>query len=357
VDRKGERRVLSDGWGTLRGLAWSPDGREVWFTADRGGAARGLHAMSLDGRLRQVLQLASNLTVHDIARDGRVLVGHGIERAGINFLGVGETRERDLSWLDWSLLQDISGDGRMILFDESAEGGGETGSVYLRPTDGSAAVRLGEGTGRSISPDGKWVISAANRPGEQGRMSILPTGVGETRPIPNETLHMLYAVWQPGMDRIVTSAHEGDRGIRFYDVDLRTGEARAFTPEGMDYLELRLLPDGASVSGLSADHDHWVYPIAGGDPRQVTTLDRADRIVHWLPDGRNLIVYRLNELPAKLYRVDSETGERTVFREISPPDPTGIFRIGRVRTNSDGSSHGYNYYMHLVDLHVLSGLS
>jgi len=46
----------------------------------------------------------------------------------------------------------------MILLDETAEGGGETGSIYLRPTDGSPAIRLGDGSARSISPDGQWVI-------------------------------------------------------------------------------------------------------------------------------------------------------------------------------------------------------
>ena len=356
VDRKGERRMMSEGWGTVRGLAWSPDGSEVWFTADRHGAARGLYAVSLDGRLRHVLQLASNLTIHDIARDGRILMGHGTERAGINLLASGEERERDVSWLDWSLLQDISGDGRMILFDESAEGGGETGSVYLRPMDGSPAIRLGEGTGRAISPDGQWVICGANRPGEQGHLFILPTGVGESRPVPSCGLHMHSALWLPDQEHIVVSAHEPGRGIRFNRVHIEKGEAQPFTPEGMDHLEMRLLPNGAEVSGLNADLDHWVYPIDGGEPRPLPMLSRADRIVRWLPDGRSLLVYRVSEMPAKLHRVDVETGERTLWREIAPPDPTGIFRIGRVRTNADGSAHGYVYYMHLVDLHVLSGL-
>ena len=355
VNRKGERRVLSAGWGTLRGLAWSPDGREVWFTADRHGAARGIYAISLDGKLRHVLQLASNLTLHDIARDGRLLVGHGTERAGINILPPGETRERDLSWLDWSLLQDISADGSMILFDESAEGGGETGSVYLRPIDGSPAIRLGEGTGRSISPDGQWAVCGLPSPADRGRFYILPTGVGEPRQIPTGSLYCHQALWLPDNRHLVVSAHEPDKGIRLYRVDSVTGEAQSFTPEGMDYLEMRLLPGGREVSGLGADQDHWVYPIEGGDPRPLPGLERADRVVCWLADGQSVIAYRMNELPARLYRVNPETGERTLWREIVPPDPTGIFRVGRVRTNADASAHGYVYYMHLVDLHVVSG--
>jgi len=39
VDRSGHRTVLSSGWMEVDGLAWSPDGREVWFTA--GGSALG----------------------------------------------------------------------------------------------------------------------------------------------------------------------------------------------------------------------------------------------------------------------------------------------------------------------------
>jgi len=46
-DRQGQRQVLSGGWASLNGLAWSPDGREVWFTATRVGADCALHAVDL----------------------------------------------------------------------------------------------------------------------------------------------------------------------------------------------------------------------------------------------------------------------------------------------------------------------
>ena len=40
----------------MRGLSWSPDGTEVWFTAASVGGARALHAVSLSGRRRLVLR-------------------------------------------------------------------------------------------------------------------------------------------------------------------------------------------------------------------------------------------------------------------------------------------------------------
>ncbi|MFI5370246.1 MAG: protein kinase [Candidatus Eisenbacteria bacterium] len=355
VDRQGEHRVLSSDWGTLRGLAWSADGHEVWFTADRGGAARGLYAVTADGQHRRVLQGASNLTIHDIARDGRVLVGHGPERAGINGLAPGETRERDLSWLDWSLLQDLSTDGKTMLIDETAEGGGASGSVYVRPMDGSPAVRLGDGGARAISPDGRWVAAARSMGGGVGSLYLLPTGVGEPRDVNTGTLYTHIARWCPDGRHMVISAHEPGRGIRLYRIDVQDGDPQALSPEGVDFMEYRVIRDGQAAVALTVDQEYRIYPVSGGDSEPVPSLGRDDRIVQWFSDEA-VLVYKMNELPARIYRVDLGTGERTVWRELAPPDPTGIYRVGRVRTSADGTAYAYVYYMQLVDLHVIEGL-
>ncbi len=356
VDRKGERRVLSEGWGTLRGLAWSADGREVWFTADRGGAARGLYAVPLEGPMRRLLQLASNLTLHDIAADGRLLVGHGPERAGINGMAPDETRERDLSWLDWSLLQDISADGRTLLLDETAEGGGPGGSIYLRSIDGSPAVRLGDGVGRSMSPDGQWVVGTRYGASGLGQLQVLPTGVGEPRDVPMGPLYCHNAKWLADNRNLVVSAHEPGQGGRLYQLDSVSGEFRALSPEGVDPTEYHVVPHLNGVVALGADQEHWLYPLDGGDPSPIPTLERSDRVVQWMPDANAVLVYRTNELPAFIHRLDLATGTREVWRNLTPPDPTGIYRIGRVRTSPAGLAYAYNYYMQLVDLHTIAGL-
>ena len=354
LDRKGERRVLSSGWGTMRGMAWSADGREIWFTADRGGASRGLYAISLEGAERRVLQLASNLTLHDVAPDGRILVGHGPERAGINGLAPGETRERDLSWLDWSLLQDITSDGRTILLDETAEGGGLTGSVYLRSSEGSPAIRLGDGYGSSISPDGEWAVTREGQ--NTNKLNILPTGVGEPRAVRTGALTCHNARFLPDNRTVVVSGHEPGSSPRLYRVDTHSGEYVALSPEGIDVNEFIVVPSRSAVLALNADQEHWLYPFDGGDPEPVPQLERSHRAIRWLPEENALLAYRLSEMPAKVYRIDLATGASTVWHELTPPDPTGIFRIGRVRASADGRSYGYSYYMQLVDLHVISGL-
>ena len=355
VDRRGERRALTETWGTMRGLAWSADGSEVWFTADRGGAARGLYAVTLEGSLRRVLQLASNLTLHDVARDGRVLIGHGADRAGINGQPPGESHERDFSWLDWSLLQDLSSDGRMLLLDETAEGGGDAGSIYLRPMDGSPAIRLGDGSARTISADGLWVVGAQYG-GSPGSLHLLPTGVGEPRDLPTGDLFCHYPRWLPDLRHMVISASEPGKAVRLYRFDTVTGEHAAITPEGIDFMEVHVLPGGTHVAAMNSDQEHWTYAIDGSDSKPIPHLERTDRIVQWMDDAMAVLVYRTNEIPSRVQRVDLATGERTLWRELTPPDPTGIYRVGRLRVSADLSAYAYTYYMQLVDLHVVTGL-
>jgi dipeptidyl aminopeptidase/acylaminoacyl peptidase len=356
LDRKGDVRTLSADWGTVRGLAWSADGREVWFTADREGAARGLYAVGLDGALRRVLQLASNLTVHDVSRDGRVLVAHGAERAGISGLAPGEPRERDLSWLDWSLLKDLSPDGKTMLFDETAEGGGPHGSVFLRPMDGSPALRLGDGVARAMSPDGRWVLASRYGATRIGQLYMLPTGVGEPQDVRLEGLNCHSAAWCADSRRIVVSANEPGGGSRLYEVDVVSGERRVFSPEGIEHLDTRLLPGPDGVAAYTSERGHQLFPLDGGEPRSIPGLDRKDRLVSWTAQGNGVYVYRANEFPAHIHRVDLAAGERTTLNPLTPPDPTGIYRISRVCITADAKAYGYNYYMQLLDLHVIEGL-
>ena len=51
VDRQGKDKILAEGFLSAEGLAWSPDGKEVWFTGSIvGGNGRALNAVTLSGR-------------------------------------------------------------------------------------------------------------------------------------------------------------------------------------------------------------------------------------------------------------------------------------------------------------------
>ena len=174
-----ERRTLSKGWISIEGLAWGPGGREIWFTATRSGGMRALWAVSTTGAERLVFRAPQRMLLQDVTSAGRVLMVGQTMRSETQFGSVREKVERKLAWFDWATVVSLSDDARLMAFTESGEGAGEKYGVYVRPTDGSPAIRVGDGSARSISPDGKWV-AASFADGRAG-IQILPIGAGEAR--------------------------------------------------------------------------------------------------------------------------------------------------------------------------------
>ncbi len=357
VDLTGKKSELSSGWLSEGGLAWSPGGSEVWFTATKVGNARALYAVSLSGRERLILRVPGTLTLHDVLADGRALVARETWRLGISALPPGANRERDLSWLDWSLVRDMSADGKTLLFDESGEGGGSTYAVYLRKTDGSPAVRLGDGTAMALSPDGKWALAIVHS--QPPQLVTLPTGPGEARTVkrgPLERYH--WASWFPDGKRILIAANEPGHAVRCYVQNLEGGEAKAITPEGVGvYLSPHALsPDGQWIATTDVEQKVLLFPVAGGQARPIPGLEAGERPSGWSADGHSLFVFRRDELPARVFRVDITTGKRVLWRELMPPDPAGLQAIISIQITPDEKSYAYTYARDLSELYMVAGL-
>ena len=137
LDRQGNRKASSSYYSSVQGVAWAPSGKEVWFSAVPGGAARSIYALDFSGKERLIYRSPGGLTIHDISRTGVVLLTADKTRLGMFALAPEETRERSLSWFDWSLLTDLSADGKTIVFSETGEAtaGAITASSSARPTD------------------------------------------------------------------------------------------------------------------------------------------------------------------------------------------------------------------------------
>ena len=133
ADASGHKKTLSKAFASAQGLSWGPDGREVWFTAAEI-SLRALYSMSSSGTVRLRSRIAGNLTLRDVSREGRMLVTRDTNRTEMLALPPGESKERDLTWLDYSLPTSLSSDGRTVLFTEGGEGGGP-GLFRLRSED------------------------------------------------------------------------------------------------------------------------------------------------------------------------------------------------------------------------------
>src|SRR5258708_36588201 len=117
VDLAGSVRTLADALVTVQGLAWSKEGDEVWFTAGESKTNEYLTllAVSLRGERRRLTQVAGDLRLEDVARDGRVLVTQPNARLGLALVEKGSTQQRDLSWFDRSFMSNLTPDGTKVL--------------------------------------------------------------------------------------------------------------------------------------------------------------------------------------------------------------------------------------------------
>ena len=354
IDRSGKKATLTPIYATAQGLAWRPDGREIWFTAAEGGFNRAIHAVSLSGQTRVIGRIPGVSTLKDISKDGRVLMANETYRLGILGRRTGDQKEIELSWLDFSLVSDISSDGSTILLTESGEGGGPGYSAYLRKLDGSPAVRLGEGRSDAFSPDGRWALCILH-PATDATLVAVPTGVGETRTFKDE-LRVRVADWFPDGKRILITATEPGHGMRLFVRDFAGGKARPLTPEGYRHFERAVSLDGRFAAVRGPDRRIYLYPLGGGEPTPLSGLTAEDVPVRFDREGRWLYFYRQGEVPLRLSRYEISSGRKETWKEVSPADTAGLSAINRMVTTPDGQAYAYSYFRVLSYLQIVDGL-
>ena len=355
VDLAGKKRKVTEPYeGGAIGLAWSPDGDEIWFTATQLGIDRALYSVGLSGKKRLVARVPADLTLQDVLPDGRVLLARDYWRRGLIVHTAGDAAERDFTWLDWSYPVTLSRDGKTLLFREEGEAGGPSYAVYLRKTDGSPAVRLGDGQSLALSPDGKWALSS--RGDNQTDLFVLPTGPGEPKQLDGHGIIHSAAQWFPDGTRILFSGTESNHGVRLYVQDIATNKIVGISPEGTNGLSFALSPDARVVAAIGPDEKGYLFPTASGEPKPIPGLQGGEAPVAWTADGRSLYIYRGGELPAKIYRLDIASGNRTLWKQLMPPDPAGVEYVGPILPAPDGVAYAYGYRRLLSDLYLVEGL-
>lgn len=321
------------------------------------GGNRALRAVTPSGRQRVLITGAGALTLQDVTRDARVLLTHDLTRVGFVARGPEDPKERDLSWFDWSLLADLSEDGRTVLFTESGEGGGPGYSVFIRRTDGSPAVRLGEGQALSLSPDGKRVLAMLHPTADQ-QLVIYPTGPGEPKLLSLANLRVQAATWLPDSRRFLMAATGPEHESRLYLVDSEGGAPQPLTPEGYR------APRGAGLGLIDArrflarrpDESVFVCSIEGGEPVRVPGISPADVILGRGAKDWTAYVRRGGDLPARIVRLDLASGKEEPYKDLVPADPTGIVDLVTIRITRDGRSYASSYGRVLSDLYLVEGL-
>jgi Tol biopolymer transport system component len=353
------KRVLSEGWSSVTGLAWAPEGDEIWFTAAASGAAASLHAVGLSGRVRTIASSPRRMAIQDIHRDGRVLLTEGSFRLRIGDARTPPGRVSDLSWLDGSVLTDVSADGTTLLINEQAAGGRTPlYAVYTRKSDGSPAVRIGDGSSPALSPDGRWAAALVLRP--PAAILLLPTGVGQPRTIRPGSLGDYQAVtWFPDGQRLLVAGSEAGRNVRLWTVDVRDGSRKQVAEEGLRITSFGrpISPDGRRVAAVDGAGRLWLSSLEGIGPSvPLEGLEPGYLPITWHSDRKSIYVFRDGELPVVVHRFHIEERRKERVAEFAPADTAGVRAPATIVGTPDGRRFFYSYVQNLSDLFLVEGL-
>jgi Tol biopolymer transport system component len=350
VDLAGNKKTLSGEWEAEDGLAWSPNGNEIWFTAASAGIDRSLFAVALSGKQRLVLTVPGSLRLYDIDHDSRVLLSAGHERVGMIGTTEANGKDHDLSWSGWTIASDISPDGKWVLFDEQSEFAGSNYIVAARTIEGSPPVKLGDGFAGTYSPDGKWVTSMI--PSQSRHFLLLPTGTGEPKDVPVSGLDQLSAVEFMPDGKVILRGSERGHGARCYSRPIDGRVLKAITPEGSNLC--RCSPDSRYVVASDSTGGISVYPVDGGAAHSLSGTENMLPI-RWI-DNHSLLAYRTGGLPARVFQIDVVSGKQRLVKELAPGDRAGISQLQTIAATPDGRTFAFSYQQVLYELFVLEGL-
>jgi Tol biopolymer transport system component len=329
----------------LEGLAWSPDGSEVLFSADADTSTLNVFATTLAGHQRLLYSSPGDVTILDIDRSGRWLVTHEETRLLVRVHPAGATSERDVRWHDRTGLCDVTSNGKLVLLTDYT-GAGLNYACGLQPTDGSPIVPLGPGWGTKISPDGRWVLAVV--PSTPNQLVMYPTGPGQPRTLDRGEIETYQnAEWFPDGRRLLLCGNPHAGPTRCFVQDTAGGAPRPVTPANttVGYLTRALSPDGTRLLVASGAGRYWVYPLDGGPPHEVTNgLRPEDVVLRWDAGGTGVLVQQMGLVPARVEDVNLTTGVRSPVWQIAPPDLTGVVAVSHLLPpSSPGGFYAYSY--------------
>jgi hypothetical protein len=184
---------------------------------------------------------------------------------------------------------------------------------------------------------------------------LLPTGVGQQRPLPTGNIIPNLGQFLPDSKRLLFDGHETGHASRVYVMNLDGGAPRAITPEGFSLRGKSLSPDGKRVAVLSSSGIAWAT-LEGGEPQFVRGSQPGDLPLRWTKDGQGLLIGMRGETSCPVSRLDVQTGTRTAWKTFSISDVAGVVGAACPLLAADEEHYVSGYTRNLSDLFLVEHL-
>ena len=229
------------------------------------------------------------------------------------------------------------------------------GTIFVRGIDGSPAIRLAGGAPTDFSPDGKWVLADVGP-----RKSILvPTGAGNIQSMDHSDYADVTSIgFLPDGKQILIRALNKNREDVLLVQEIGGGKPKVLKLKGLIARPsgAAISPDGKFLLMTNADGAAFYFEIATQTARPIPQLEPEEVPFQWTKDGSSVLVIHERIVPAKVFKVNITTGTRQLFREIHPPDLTGVNSIASILFTPDETMFAYSYQRQLTTLYLVQNL-
>ncbi len=356
LDRSGKAVVESQPFADWWAPAWRSS-NELWFGASEAfGSQVSIFSLDLAGRQRRVFRAPAVLTLHDISTQGDVLVSFDRGTSNIEVIEGSDPIPRDRSWRESGELGAFSTNHTLLINGFSGTGGtGGSGAVYVWKPNETQTVRIAEGRGLALSPDGSKALVFTT--GNQLKVTIVPTGAGQPLPVDIGTAESVsWAGWMPDGRVVIRGVLRNSTPIA-HVVSATGRDPKPFLPDGVtlpDSGNNLISPDGSRIVAADASGRIVLCTIAAPACTPVPSMEDGYELAGWSADGKSLFVCKRQPEQTQVDRLDVKTGRRSAWKALRALNPSAS-GIAAVIVSPDGAV-AYGYRRDASELCVIKGL-
>lgn len=349
VDREGKQKVVSKEWEALEGMAWRPDGKEVWYGAAEAGDQYCVRASNRKGQERAVYCGTSGTRVHDISRTEEALVSADVAVISIAAVEHGSKEEHNLVSFGFVINPRITPDGAEVVTTDASVRGGKDYSVNVQKRDGGSAVKIGEGGyGWDVSDDGKYVL--VGMPG-QGKLQVVPVGAGESQIFKWDGFQIASANWFPDNQHILLFASPPGESLGLYMTDRKGTAPKMLLKDAPAWADV--MPDGQNLLLLRDDGLLVQRSIETRSEKELTTLQEGERPLDWAKEPLHLFTEVVGATEITVNKLDLASGKRQEWFAFRPQNQDGaMLDVVSGSITPDGRWMMFNYAVEVGQFYV-----
>ena len=342
-------RTLTPNLETCWGLDWNPLTGEVWFTGYQG-SRNLLWAVTTGGRRREVYTFPEQLVLQSIQPESNRCLLTSRQQRGVLMVRSDATPGRDMSWLGYTRITDLSPDRKRLLFVDVGPTARSSGA-YIRSIDGGDAVKLSDWEPGRFSPDGSWIVGITTTSPTQ--LALFPVEAGASAVLKTPGMEATDPSFLDADTILFVGAANGVR--RVWRIRTDGGGLSLVGAQDCDLPQPNPTRNALVCEGGPGNRAIFVYPMDGGPGRKLYEISGPRRFWYARFNTGGDRIYAVAS-DREFFTLDAQTGKVIAQETLPPPPQEGHSELIDATLDSDAAVQAYSLNLYASRLYLASGL-